>query len=563
MCAEVLEEDMKDYEETTAFLGTWGPFQKIIFILLCTSTVPNGFSAFSVIFLADIPPHHCRIPDNNLSEAWMNASVPFQQVEGKLERVKCSRYNLDVIRNFSSLGFTPHDVNLTDIMTESCADGWVYSKEIYQSTIVSEFDLVCNNNWKQPFTSSVYFLGVLFGSFFSGQLSDRFGRKPVLFATMMVQTFFTFIQVFSPSWEVFSILFFIVGLGQISNYVAAFVLGAELFSGSVRVLYTALGVSLFFAIGYMMLPLIAFYIRDWRMLLVAMSVPGLIYIPLWWFIPESPRWLLSQGRTLEVEQILRDACKKNKVTAPKIIFQTTEDEGQICKPNDKNNILDLVRTRNIRHTTLILFLVWMTLSMGYFGLSLNTSRLHGSPFLNCFISAAIEVPAYVLGWLSLRCGPRRLACSASMLLGGGVLYFIQLVPADLPALSTAFEMLGKFGIAIGTALMFVYTGEIYPTVLRNTAVGSCAMVSRIGSAIAPYFIHLSIFYKSLPHMILGSLCVLSAVSTLFLPETFRRPLPETIQHMQKRQTLRCPCVSGEEKNDSGVHRETIIQEHWL
>ncbi|KAI7796115.1 putative solute carrier family 22 member 5-like [Triplophysa rosa] len=481
---------MKDYEETTAFLGTWGPFQKMVFILLCTSTIPNGFSAFSVIFLADIPPHHCRIPDSNLSDAWRNASIPLQQVEGKLERVKCSRYSLDVIRNFSSLGFMPHDVNLTDIMTESCADGWVYSKDIYQSTIVSEFDLVCNNNWKQPFTSSIYFLGVLCGSFFSGQLSDRFGRKPVLFTTMMVQTFFTFIQVFSPSWEVFSILFFVVGLGQISNYVAAFVLGAELFSGSVRVLYTALGVGLFFAIGYMMLPLIAFYIRDWRMLLVAMSVPG-----------------------------------------------------QTCQPNDKNNIWDLVRTRNIRHTTLILFLVWMTLSMGYFGLSLNTSRLHGSPFLNCFISAAIEVPAYVLGWLSLRCGPRRLACSASMLLGGGVLYFIQLVPADLPALSTAFEMLGKFGMAIGTALMFVYTGEIYPTVLRNTAVGSCAMVSRIGSAVAPYFIHLSIFYKSLPHMILGSLCVLSAVSTLFLPETFRRPLPETIQHMQKRQIVtECVCL---------------------
>ncbi|KAA0701546.1 Solute carrier family 22 member 5 High-affinity sodium-dependent carnitine cotransporter [Triplophysa tibetana] len=129
---------MQDYEETTAFLGTWGPFQKMVFILLCTSTVPNGFSAFSVIFLADIPPHHCRIPDSNLSDAWRNASIPLQQVEGKLERVKCSRYNLDAIQNFSRLGFMPHDVNLTDVLTESCADGWVYSKDIYQSTIVSE-----------------------------------------------------------------------------------------------------------------------------------------------------------------------------------------------------------------------------------------------------------------------------------------------------------------------------------------------------------------------------------------------------------------------------------------
>lgn len=53
----------------------------------------------------------------------------------------------------------------------------------------------------------------------------RFGRKPVLFVTMAVQTVFTFAQIFSPSWAVFCVLLFISGLGQISNYVSAFVLG--------------------------------------------------------------------------------------------------------------------------------------------------------------------------------------------------------------------------------------------------------------------------------------------------------------------------------------------------
>ncbi len=53
----------------------------------------------------------------------------------------------------------------------------------------------------------------------------RFGRKPVLFATMAVQTVFTFAQVFSASWTMFTTLLFINGLGQMSNYVAALVLG--------------------------------------------------------------------------------------------------------------------------------------------------------------------------------------------------------------------------------------------------------------------------------------------------------------------------------------------------
>uniref|UniRef100_A0AAY4CEC9 Major facilitator superfamily (MFS) profile domain-containing protein n=1 Tax=Denticeps clupeoides TaxID=299321 RepID=A0AAY4CEC9_9TELE len=469
---------MKDYEETTAFLGQWGCFQQIVFFLLCASTVPNGFSAFSVIFLADIPEHHCQIPDSRCKE-------------------------------------------------EPCMQGWMYSQAIYQSTLVSEFDLVCSQQWKQPFTSSVYFLGVLCGSFFSGQLSDRFGRKPVLFMTMMVQTIFTFVQIFSPSWEAFAVLSFIVGLGQISNYVAAFVLGTEILTGPVRVLYSSLGVCIFFAFGYMLLPLIAFYIRTWRMLLIALSVPGLIYIPLWWYIPESPRWLISQGKVEAAEAILRKAARKNRITAPEVIFKQSE-------PKERHNVLDLIATSNIRRTTLILFLV-MTLSMGYFGLSLNTSRLHGDPYLNCFISAAIEVPAYVISWLALRYFPRRMSASASMMLGGVVIYLFIYFAQDMPSVSMALEMVGKFGIAIGTALMFPYTGELYPTVIRNTAVGACAMVSRIGSTIAPYLIHLNAYQKNLPHILLGTLCALSAMVTIFLPESFRQPLPETIDQMLKRE----------------------------
>ena len=69
-----------------------------------------------------------------------------------------------------------------------------------------------------------------------------------------------------------------------------------------------------------------------------------------------------------------------------------------------------------------------TISIGYIGLSLNTSNLHGSPYLNCFISGAAEIPGYIATWLALHYLPRRLSLSFSMLLGGGLIFFIQLVP---------------------------------------------------------------------------------------------------------------------------------------
>ncbi|XP_037603940.1 solute carrier family 22 member 5-like isoform X2 [Sebastes umbrosus] len=552
---------MQDYDDTTAFLGQWGRFQQIVFFLLCASIVPNGFGAFSVVFLTAIPSHHCLVPEVNLTQDWRNATIPREVVDGKREPSRCSRYRQDVVRNLSAQGLIPgRDVNLTDLEQEGCVDGWIYSKDIYQSTIVSEFDLVCSDHWKQPFTSSLYFLGVLVGSFFSGQLSDGFGRKPVFFATMAVQTIFTFVQMFSPSWTVFSILLFISGLGQISNYVSAFVLGSEILTGNVRVLFSSLGVCLCFAFGYMMLPLFAYFLRDWKSLILCISLPGLLYIPLWWFIPESPRWLLSQGRVEEADTIVRKAAKMNKVEAPQIIFKDNSvhaDETN-THPKENHNIFNLLRTKNIRNTTVILCLVWFTLSIGYFGLSLNTSRLHANPYLSCFLSAAVEVPAYISSWLALRYLPRRLSVICILLLGGVSLYLIQLVPESLPDLSVALEMLGKFGLTTGTSLMFAYTAELYPTVLRNTATGTCTMVSRVGSSIAPFLLQLSEYFKYLPYILLGTLAVVSAFAALFLPESFGRPLPQTIQQMQKRESMKCPFITRREHSKPAVLFESRL-----
>ncbi|XP_071317432.1 organic cation/carnitine transporter 2-like isoform X2 [Trachinotus anak] len=505
--------------------------------------MPNGFGAFTLVFLMDIPSHHCLVLDVNLTEDWRKTTIPIMVVNGKQELSRCSRYRLDVVRNLSAHGYIPgRDVNLTDLEQEGCVDGWSYSRDIYQSTIVSEFDLVCNEQWKQPLTSTVFFLGVLVGSFFSGQLSDRFGRKPILFVTTAFQTIFTFAQVFSNSWTTFTILLFFNGLGQMSNFVAALVLGAEIFTGNVRVLYSSLGTCLGFAAGYMLLPLCAYFLRGWRSLLLALSLPGLVYLPLWWLIPESPRWLLSQGRAEEAEAIIRKAAKWNKVQAPRVVFEDYSINKTKTHQKENSNAFDLLRESNMRITTLILCLVSFTMITGYYGLSLSTSQLHSDPYISCFISAAVEVPAYISSWLALRSLPRRWAVIGTLVLGAVPLYLIQLVPQNLSDLSLVLKMLGKYAITTGSSLMFTYTAELYPTVLRNTATGICTTVSRVGCCLTPILLKLSLYSKYLPYIIMGTLAVVSAFATLFLPESFGRPLPETIQQMHKRERIKCPCI---------------------
>ncbi|XP_015264754.1 PREDICTED: solute carrier family 22 member 4 [Gekko japonicus] len=520
---------MRDYDELIAFLGEWGPFQRLIFFLLSASIIPNGFNGMSAVFLAGTPEHQCRVPASaNLSDEWLNASIPVEEREGLQVPSRCRRYRLEALVNFSALNLQPgRDVNLSQVEQEKCLDGWEYSRDPYLSTIVTEWDLVCDDDWKTPLTTSLFFVGVLLGSFISGQLSDRYGRKTILFATMGVQTGFSFLQIFSTSWEMFTVLFLIVGMGQISNYVVAFILGTEILGKSVRIIFSTLGVCIFFAIGYMLLPLFAYFIRDWRMLLLALTVPGVCCIPLWWIIPESPRWLISQGRFQEAERIIRKAAKMNGIPAP----ETLGEMQDLNAKQDHAILLDLFRTQNIAAITVMSLLLWMFTSIGYFGLSLNTSNLHGNAYLNCFLSAVIEVPAYVIAWLLLRTLPRRYSISGTLFFGGGVILFIQLVPSDLHLLSVILAMLGKFGVTAAFSMLYVYTAELYPTIVRNMAVGATSMSSRVGSIIAPYFVYLGAYDRFLPYILMGSLTVLIGILTLFLPESYGNPLPETFQEM--------------------------------
>ncbi|XP_061926708.1 organic cation/carnitine transporter 2-like [Entelurus aequoreus] len=525
---------MGDYDDDTAFLGQTGPYFWTTFFLLNTVFVSTGFNGFYIVFIGASPEHRCLIPEVNLTAAWREAIIPVTLADGHQAHSQCRRYKLDVIRNLSEQGLAPgRDVNLTGLEQEGCLDGWSYSKDIYQANIVTEWDLVCDDQWKVPFASSTLFVGYLLGSLISGQLSDRFGRKKIVFISLAAQCISIILQSFSQSWRMFCITFLFVGASQISIYISAFVLGTEMLTKTLRVVFTTLGAFLFYCIGYMTLPWIAYGIREWRTLLAVLSATTVVYIPLWWFIPESPRWLITQGRMAEAEAIVRDAARRNGVEPPLVIFRRSES----LHPGKTYTMLDVLRSKNLRCITLMCLVLWMAINVGYFGLSLNTSNLSGNPFMNCFLSATTEVPAYVMStWLLKKCA-RRALLSTFLFIGGGVLLLIQFIPAHLEYVALALEMAGKFGFTMAFSIVYIYTAEIYPTVLRNVGMGMCSSAARIGSITAPYVIYLGTYNKVLPYILMGSLTIASSVVNFFLPETLNRDLPETLDQMQECQGL--------------------------
>ncbi|XP_063058341.1 organic cation/carnitine transporter 2 [Engraulis encrasicolus] len=555
---------MGDYDDDTAFLGQRGRFFILTFLLLNGLCVSTGWSGLYFVFVGATPPHHCSVPDDvNLTEAWKVAIIPIEVVDGQEERSMCHRYRLDVVRNYSDQGLEPgYVLNVTSIEQESCVDGWTYSKDIFQSTIVTEWDMVCDNQWKTPMASSMLFIGFMIGSLISGTISDRFGRKKVVFGAMALQVISILAQSFSPSWLVFCLIYLVVGGSQVSLFITTFVLGTELLSKSLRVFYTTLGVFLHYCIGYMMLPGFAYAMRDWRPLLQIISGIMVIYIPFWWFIPESPRWLLSRGRVEEAEEIVRFIARKNNVPAPNVIFKEEKVEQDPTADVKTYTLWDLLSNGKVRSISFMCLMLWLATNMGYYGLSLNTSNLSGDPYLNCFLSALAEVPGYIVSTVLLKKCPRRPLLMTYLVMGGGFLLLIPLIPENLRWLAIALEMIGKFGFTMAFTVVYAYTAEMYPTVLRNVGMGLCSSAARVGSITAPYIINLGIINPFLPYILIGSLTLGSSLVNIFLPETFGRELPETVEQMQR---CRGPCCTHAEMTEEGLeagelHKSTVLNE---
>lgn len=223
--------------------------------------------------------HYAIVAYNHTSPTFINYTPPFYCENAAKEKV------------FGC------ETNKTE-MDEFCPNGYNFDTHEGETTIITEWNLVCENNYYGPLTTTIYMSGVTLGALSTGFLSDMLGRKPVIVMCLYVQAVIgVCISMFIYSFPLYMIVraiqgFFVQGLQG-----GTYTLLIEIIP---KKHHTLVGVAagVYWAFGLVILSGVAYAFPQWRHIQLVLSVMPVFFSLLYvWFLPESKKWLTLYNPT--------------------------------------------------------------------------------------------------------------------------------------------------------------------------------------------------------------------------------------------------------------------------
>ncbi|XP_023121288.1 solute carrier family 22 member 2-like [Amphiprion ocellaris] len=524
---------MTSFDDILEEAGKFGRCQKRIFALLCMVSMPWAGVYVGIVFQGFTPDHWCRdsaVVERRQACGWSLAesrrlTVPLVNSSGVLQPSTCEQFQVDW--NTTDLTCDSKELDLGRTPTTGCTEGWEYDYQGRQS-FVTEFDLVCADAWLVDMYQATLNVGFLVGSIAIGYLADRFGRKMSFLMSNLLNGIAGILVAVAPDYVSLLIFRTLYGFGVKGGWVAGYVLITEIvgveFRRTVGVVY-----QMFFSVGILILPLLAYFITDWRWLQVVITVPYILFLSYYWFIPESPRWLLSQNKKSKAVEITEAMAKENKMTLSKNIETLTDDNAE----STTASFMDLIRTPKMRKHTFILSYNWFTSAIVYQGLIMRLGILGGNVYIDFLISGLVEFPAAFLILFTIERIGRRLPFATANIVAGASCFITACIPDSMFWFKTVVACIGRLGITMAFEMVVFVNTELYPTFVRNLGVSVCSTLCDVGGIVAPFLLYrLAVIWLELPLIIFGSLAFLAGGLVLLLPETRGVPLPDTIDDIE-------------------------------
>ena len=109
---------------------------------------------------------------------------------------------------------------------------------------------------------------------------------------------------------------------------------------------------------------------------------------------------------------------------------------------------------------------------------------------------------------------------------------VEKIPiAQFYALDDFLGLLGKLCISASFSVIYIHSNEIFPTTIRNSAMGLVSFATRIGGITAPFLAKLGNVLPNMHFLIFGLMTIISGILNAYLPETKGQPLPENISSL--------------------------------
>ncbi|GFR65832.1 solute carrier family 22 member 21 [Elysia marginata] len=391
-------------------IGGLGTFQAIILIWLYGMKSIVGWSMMQMAFAGYGPGFTCNVDgttDGNHYTVAASDSATLAAANG-LNGSSLGATASSLVSVIIENGTTRRDV--CSVNGSSCSS---YTYDGVKRTIVTEFDLVCDQKWIRSTITSVQMGGVMLGAFIAGQAGDYIGRKRTNYGFYLLGAVFNIVAMFSTSWQMFIILRFIIGISIGAMLVIVIPYPAEFFPQRWRYLVTVIPT---WPVGVLLFAFFAWLLEDWSHLHLACAIfqlPGLLG---YFYVPESVRWLTVQGRTEEAYAVIKKMAHANRKPVPEyakgMLERIAELERQTQGKSKKYSYLDIFKSRAMLRLTLIFAFHWCSLSIVFYGLSFAVSGLSGDLYMNMLLMTSVELPAYLFNLcLTQRLG-RRWTCFA-------------------------------------------------------------------------------------------------------------------------------------------------------
>lgn len=380
--------------------------------------------------------------------------------------------------------------------------------------------------------SSINLLGMFVGASLAGTLSDRIGRKAMFQTTLLIYSVFTGLSALAFNAASLMVLRFLAGIGLGGELPVASTLLSEFAPANRRGAMVVLLES-FWAYGSVLAALIGFLVIPsfgWQAAFLIGALPAFYVFVLRREMPESPRFLVAQGRIAEAEQVVRSVEARAGVASdgkvPPVAGGATPSPGATPLPHQATAFGELFSGTYLRRT-IVLWAMWATMNFSYYGIFLwlplqfvrKGFTLDQALLFNLIIAVA-QIPGYfAAAYLVERWGRKPTLISFLILCAVGSYFFgqVALEANDISLILIWGSVISFFNLG-AWGVVYTYTPELYPTRLRGTGAGWAAAFGRIWGILAPLSISaqlalfgsdITVFLVFMAVMLLGALIVLA------------------------------------------------------